>query len=510
MFATRQSHQTKISIQFNTPVIWLFFFLYMVVLIFNFLHHQPWGDELHSWNIAKGSTSFFNLVYNTRYEGHPPLWYIMLWCISKCSHNILYMQLLQAVIAILVVLIILFYAPFNITTKLLIPFGYFFIFEYGIFSRNYAIGVLLCLLICTIVNREFKYKTAIYYLLLFLLSNVHLLSLFLAVVLHLYFILGIGQNKQLKRMALHMAIGCLVLLPSVYFIIPSAESELSVGFMVNLLQKDRASRIIQLPLRAFVPIPEWWHLNFWNTQFLLEIGKRYIMLKFLYPIVSFTLTVAAFFVLTKDKKALLLFGLNLFFSVVVTFAFFPLNTERYCGFIFIAFLVCLWLYDYKKDIGVSKRKIINVLLCLQIVGSLVVTIQSARAPFSNSYRVGELLSKVPAGETVVTDYWALNTIAAYTDKPFYCVDLQKPASFILWGPDMKEIYGYPTRLCRGSSNLMRKNNIRHFYMVSTASLKILPTVDAKFLTSFHVELIDKIDGAIEPGSNVYLYKISEL
>ena len=52
-------------------------------------------------------------------------------------------------------------------------------------------------------------------------------------------------------------------------------------------------------------------------------------------------------------------------------------------------------------------------------------------PFSNLYRVNELLKEVPANEKIVTDYWCLNTVSAFTDKPFYCIELNKEMSFVL-------------------------------------------------------------------------------
>jgi len=102
-------------------------------------HHELWGDEIHSWNIAKASGSFFELISNTRYEGHPPVWYIILWTISKFTHDAFAIQVVHLIIAWLVVSVILFYSPFPFIIRILIPFGYFFLFEYSVLSRNYSI-----------------------------------------------------------------------------------------------------------------------------------------------------------------------------------------------------------------------------------------------------------------------------------------------------------------------------------------------------------------------------------
>ncbi|WP_315817329.1 hypothetical protein [Paraflavitalea speifideaquila] len=51
---------------------------YVLLAIAALFYHEPWGDEIHSWNIAKGSASYLDLIQNSRYEGHPPAWYTIL------------------------------------------------------------------------------------------------------------------------------------------------------------------------------------------------------------------------------------------------------------------------------------------------------------------------------------------------------------------------------------------------------------------------------------------------
>src|ERR1700752_2887831 len=84
------------------------FFLYMVVAGFAMAHHELWGDEIHSWNIAKSSGSLPDLIRNSRYEGHPPVWYLVLWGISKFTHDLVYVQAVQWIIASSVVFVLVF------------------------------------------------------------------------------------------------------------------------------------------------------------------------------------------------------------------------------------------------------------------------------------------------------------------------------------------------------------------------------------------------------------------
>jgi hypothetical protein len=42
-----------------------------------------WLDELQAWLIARDSSSVIDLFKNLKYEGHPGLWHICLYLISR-------------------------------------------------------------------------------------------------------------------------------------------------------------------------------------------------------------------------------------------------------------------------------------------------------------------------------------------------------------------------------------------------------------------------------------------
>lgn len=105
---------------FASPALWVTFILYLILAGYTIASHEMWGDEIHSWNIAKGSAGFFDLIGNSRYEGHPPFWYVILWSISKFTHELVYVQAVHLIIASLSVFLILFFSPLPFTTRVLI------------------------------------------------------------------------------------------------------------------------------------------------------------------------------------------------------------------------------------------------------------------------------------------------------------------------------------------------------------------------------------------------------
>lgn len=488
--------------------LWGVFLLYILVAGLTIANHELRGDEIHSWNIAKASGSFSELIYNTRYEGHPPVWYIILWSISKFTVNLAHVQIAQLIIASAVVFILLFYSPIPLTTKILIPFGYYFLFEYAILSRNYAIGVLAAFCLCSIMHKEFKYKFLLYYGLLLFMSNTHMLALILAGSLHCYFLLlNYERNKRISRIFQHILLGILVFLPGLYFMFPPSDSGLTMNILISKFDKHYLGNISNSPLRAFIPVPAWWEYNFWNTQFLLSLQRNSSLLKPFTVLLSIGVLGLALLILKESKKSLTLFVVNLFFTFILA-VFFPLTTQRYIGFIFIGFLVAYWLQCYPRPVRNRYSWIINILLAIQIIGGVFLVAKDIRLPFSNFYRVSELIKKVPANEKLVTDYWCANTVSAFSDTTLYCIGLDSIVAFLQW----KEEYDTrgPGVYVNSINKLFEKEGLKKLYLVSTYSTHTIFELDPQLKNSFHLHMIDKREGAIDKWGNLYLYEITPL
>ena len=486
--------------------LWAVFLLYVIVAGFGIANHELRGDEIHSWNIAKASGSISDLINNSRYEGHPPVWYLILWNISRFTHNLAYVQIVQLIIASSVVFMVLFYSPFPFITKILIPFGYYFLFEYGILSRNYAIGVLPALCVCYILQKDFKHKLLLYYALLFLISNTHLLALILAACLHFYFLLlNLEQKKRIRKLFPHILLGMLVFLPALYFIFPPSDSGLTINILTNKFDTPHLGIIANTPLRTFIPVPAWWEYNFWNTQFLLELQKDNGMLRPLTLLLSIGVIGLVCLVLKDSKKSLTLFVVNLFLTFMVS-VIFPLTAQRYIGFIYIAFITAYWLRCYEMPVNSKKNWLINILLGIQVVAGVFTISKDIRLPFSNFYRVNELIKEVPVNEKIVTDYWCVNTISAFSDSTFYCIGLDSMPTFLQWKKEFNT--RGPGVYLNSIQKLFEKEGLKKIYLISTYSPPTIFELDPQLETFFQLKMIDKREGAIDKWGNLYLYEVS--
>lgn len=491
------------------PGYWALFLLYLIVLFFSISHHELWGDELHSWNITKASTSYTDLIRNIRYEGHPPLWYSLMWLVTRFSHNLVYLQALQYVLAGSFTFLFLFFAPFPRLAKCVVPFGYYFLFEYGTLSRNYAGALVLVFALCILLQPRHRNRVLLYYILLFLLANTHLLGAVLAASVHVWRMLNYSaEHKARPRLWIQLLSGVLVLIPSLYFIFPPSDSEMNMQFWIDRWNRQQLVDIAEAPVRSFIPVPAWWQYHFWNTEFLVSLKAYSFTAKVLVTLLSLSLVVVVAWLLKKDRQALCLFLFNFLITCLVA-AIFPLNSARYVGFIFISFIVAVWLYLQRQGTFSYRQKIVlYVLLFIQVVAAAVALSRDFRDPFSNAGKVKELADLVPPKEHLVTDYWCLNNLAAFMDKPFYCIELNQELSYILWDQKMAAAMKAATPYANGFDHYFKATGLKEVFLLSVNSPQRLASMEPEFARFYRVQLVAERAGAIEKYGNLYFYKVS--
>ncbi len=107
------------------------------------LSHIHWLDEWQAMQIAADSPNISALLESLRYEGHPPLWYLLLqlWDFFLPFHWVLKGILLP--IAAISQGLVLWRSPFTRGEKLLIASGALMLFEYMTVSRSLSLGVMM-------------------------------------------------------------------------------------------------------------------------------------------------------------------------------------------------------------------------------------------------------------------------------------------------------------------------------------------------------------------------------
>lgn len=480
--------------------------IHLILLAFSMSRHELWGDELHSFNIAKASVFFLDLLHNSRYEGHPPLWYTLLFIITRFSHDPVNMQYLHFFISAMLAFVLVFRLNFSPLQSLLILFSYFFFYEYGVLSRNYALGLFFALLITTELQKWDRLKYRNYYLYLFLLSNTHILGLILAASFQVYFLMQVKTEKSSNKI-MRFLFSALLLLPALYFIFPPSNSALGTDFWLSIWTKDRLIMAMQAPIKAFIPVPAFWEDHFWNTEFLISLQTGFRFLKFVVPVLSLFLLVILVYLLRGDKKALLFFLVNLVLTLTFSLIF-PLSSSRYVGFLFVAFLVALSLSGQLKFLTKQQSIAFFMLLLFQVCGTMIAVTKDWRLPFSESDKISNLYAKVPDKGALITDYWCLNYAMAFLDEPVFCLGYNKEKSFLLWDQELKQGMQEDSLYTKGTAEAMHVNQKEVLYLMTNKNEEELNQSDLQFLKTYRVDLIQNYSEAIEKYSNLYLYRIS--
>ncbi len=156
----------------------LVFLIYIVLLFIVIIYHEPWADEAQAWLLARDCNPFDLIFKKLRYEGHPPLWYLILVIPSK-TLPYRSISVISAIIAISGVYILLYRSSFPKIIRLMLPFSYFIFYQYAVIARSYVLIPILLFAIASIYENKIV-KIYLFITLICLLANVSVFSTLIA------------------------------------------------------------------------------------------------------------------------------------------------------------------------------------------------------------------------------------------------------------------------------------------------------------------------------------------
>lgn len=123
--------------------LFLFVFIYCIITVF----HEPWFDEAQAWQIAKCASLKEMIFEIPHYEGHPPLWWLLLSIPAKLGVPFeIGLKTIGLLISTTSAILMIFCSKLPRIIRLTIPFTYFFFYQYGVIVRPYGL-MLLCFLL---------------------------------------------------------------------------------------------------------------------------------------------------------------------------------------------------------------------------------------------------------------------------------------------------------------------------------------------------------------------------
>jgi len=132
--------RTRLGLSPIDSLTWVLHTLIVAVLMWN---HEPWRDELQAWSIAMASGNPLDLLPNTRLEGRPPGWQLLLWPFAQVITSVRMMQIVTLVVGSVAAWWWLRRSALDWRLKAVVLFGFLFTGGYLVHSRDYVLSFLV-------------------------------------------------------------------------------------------------------------------------------------------------------------------------------------------------------------------------------------------------------------------------------------------------------------------------------------------------------------------------------
>lgn len=424
--------------------------LYAVLLGIAAFCHAIGYEEGQAWLIARDSSSIPNLFHNIRYEGHPSLWYLLLYLPAHISWNPASMQAINYVLAIVEAALIFTESRLSRSMRSLLVFSYFVFFGYGALARSYMLTTLLLTAAARCLLGERK-RSWLAIPLLALACNAHFFAIPIAGMLFvsLYCFAEPGSWKKPARLLREMTFwaSSAVLAASVaaaYFTIrPPADSFTPHYGTEKIAFVNRFLISFGSLWQAFVPV----RTSYIPARFqgLLTPDSRPSWLAIA---VSLTIIILLISAIRSDLARFFFVGCVMIETLA--FAFTVLRPRmHHLGFIYLALLIALLVDAHARLQGSAKlpllvwtgRKALYLFLTLVMLAGAWSFAASLRRPFSEGRETADWLKQSGySGYPLVAERDSVSTSLLahlHNDKAYHpecgCFE-----SFILYNTGRKE------------------------------------------------------------------------
>lgn len=424
---------------------------FFLVGLITILNHEMWRDELQAWLIAKESRSLLELVRNMRYDGHPPLWYLLLYGLSRLTDNPAAMQALHLAIATATAYVFARFAPFTRFQRALFCFGYYPVYEYAVISRNYALGVLLIFCFCAAYRAgETAKRYPLLALLLALLANTNAYGFMIALALALMLAHELwrmdDRRKLLRAHVYKFVLACLIfvvgLSVSALQMLPPSDSGNILGWYFNL-RPSGIMFVLTVVWRGFMPVPQLAH-QLWNTNVVQSEPKAALLALLILVVTSLALA--------RRRSALLAYLLGTGAILLFTFTKFY-GSARHHGHVYVLFVACLWLAarlpeeKFRRPLFERATQIfsrywrhaLSAVLAVHVLLAALFCYTDWRRPFSRSRDVAEFVREEGAdGDLIIGSQDAhVSPVTAYLQRKIYYPRGDREGTFIVWDKDWR-------------------------------------------------------------------------
>jgi hypothetical protein len=213
------------------------FVVYSVLIALIIPKHEPWFDEIQAWLIARDSNPV-NLFGRLAYEGQPGLWHLILMLPAR-TLPVAALNWISAALGAAGVYVFLRKAPFPTPLKLLVPFTFFFFYQYAVVARNYVLVPLVLFSLAALYPRRHE-RPVLFAVVLFILANTSAHGFLISsAILAIYLVEHLNRYRKSKEwpgratVASIVVLGLSMLAVAVALIPPSDRSSVRDGVHIG-------------------------------------------------------------------------------------------------------------------------------------------------------------------------------------------------------------------------------------------------------------------------------------
>lgn len=421
--------------------------LFLILLAANVartLRHAMWRDELQIFQLGTASGSLAELFGNLRYEAHGALWDVMVFWVTRATTDPSWMQVLQAVLATAVWIVVIRWSPFSRLEKLLLLLGYFLFFEYFVMSRSYTLAALLGFGFVAL-RQHAPQRVIAAWLLLGLLANLVAQATIWSMALAIVFAIEPHRRERSFHIGAVLYLVCLAF--AIWTMIP-ADDYGPWGSDIHF-SWERLYHAVAIPVGAFVPVdpdrigdgfryltgateaaPKFWNPNpilyvVSSAQANLDHPLR-LALVFAAPLVLCWLIV-------HRPRPMLQFALVYVGLVLFATLWDFVGTAHHHGILFLAFIAGAWQARARYGSDRWSRGALRLILLIGACGG-VLTLASETHPFSQSRHAGRWLAANNPGDAFLIGSRdaQVSSVAGYLGRPVYYLECECLGTFIKW------------------------------------------------------------------------------
>ncbi|MFC1833353.1 hypothetical protein ACFL2Q_01295 [Thermodesulfobacteriota bacterium] len=445
------------TVTFSAVVTSMFFVVGLVVM----LNHEMWADEVHAWLVAVKSQSLGELLQNCKTYGHPPLWNVCVYILTRISESSRVMQLFQLLTATTATYVFVRYSSFSRLNKILFVFGYFPFFEYAIISRAYAIGLLSVFSFCALYplrGRTYVPLAAA----LALMANTSVFGIMLAITFSALLIVdGLSGRSRMspngsQKLDTAIAVGLVVAATALAtaYMIPPPGAGFPAPWKTDF-DALKLGKVLSTVWNSHFPVPNPATVHFWGSNafdyfypdYLYWVGPVHVML-------SVSVLILAFLYFARTPMILFCYVMGTCGMLVFLYAKY-FGYIRHHGHLFILLMACLWLCENYERVelpirGLSsigkwleshRRTLLSILLSAHLVAAAYTVGMEMVYPFSGAKAVEQFVRRNGLEDAVQACHpdWLCVSFAHALGKELFYPNADRVGSYLIY--DSKRKHG---------------------------------------------------------------------